>query len=451
MAHWADLLPSKAAEPGNIEKFIIKSDYTDDLDISMGIVELHYYESILDTTVRVTAQVVDSSLRKAAIQKKIGYEAATENDQVFEAPGDDNTTLTGGEKVELSFSDNAGNQLSFPELRVQATRNQMENSKANVFIIDVFSSESIKNEFTATRVEERYQGKISDSVTSILRGKLQTDNTIEIDQTLNEMTFNGNTQKPLYKCVWLAKRSVPEEQPGALGGTAGYFFWESANEGGAGKRYCFKSIDLMMAKGPKVTLKYSDTPSSDIKHYEFTKNTDVKEKISNAAFSSSQLRTLTPWNEAYGAGDNSSTSVEEASELGGTEHPKIAKDLNLPNTPTKIAGKFTDTGTLPKGFSLGEQLPRSKQKDFDVDAIMRQSQQRYNQLFTFKLSITIPGNFGIRAGDTIFVDFPQQEWKDTRGDSKLKGGKYMVVDVCHLLRTEDTYTKLNLVRESVFK
>src|SRR6056300_629767 len=118
MAHWADLLPSKATEPGNIEKFIIKSDYTDDLDISMGIVELHYYESILDTTVRVTAQVVDSSLRKAAIQKKIGYEAATENDQVFEAPGDDNTTITGGEKVELSFSDNAGNQLSFPELRV---------------------------------------------------------------------------------------------------------------------------------------------------------------------------------------------------------------------------------------------------------------------------------------------------------------------------------------------
>ena len=447
MAHWGELQPSKDTEAGNIEKFIITSDYTDDLDISIGIVELHYYESILDTTVRITAQVVDSSFRKAALQKKTKYEAATENDEVVEAPGDDNTTITGGEKVIVSFSDTKGGSIVLDDLRVQATRNQKENSKANVFVLDVFSEESMKNEFVETRVTERYQGKISDSVSKILTEKLKTKNTLKIDQTLNELTFNGNTQKPFYKCVWLAKRSVAEDS--TLGGTAGYFFWETAGEGK--KTFHFKGIDAMMADGPVATFTAGDTPKATIKEYEFVQNTDVKEKIANSAFSSSQIRTMTPWNESYAEGDNSSTNVENASTLGGREHPKIAKDLDLPNTPTKIAGKFTDTGTLPKGFSLGEQLPRSKEKDFDVDAIMRQSQQRYNQLFTFKLTITVAGNFALRAGQTIAVEFPQQEWSTDVGTSKLKGGKYLIVDICHMLTTENCYTKMNLVRESVFK
>ena len=446
MAHWGDLQPSKGTEPGNIEKFVITSDYTDDLDISMGIVELHYYESILDTTVRITAQVVDSSLRKAAIQKKTKYEAATENDEVVEAPGDDNTTITAGEKVTVSFSDNQGGSITLENLRIQATRNQIENSKANVFVVDVFSDESIKNEFVSTRVTERYQGKISDSVKTIIE-KLETENEIIIDQTLNELTFNGNTQKPFYKCIWLAKRSVPEGFE--LGGTAGYFFWESAGEGK--KTFLFKGIDKMMEQEPVATFTAGDTPEATIKDYEFTRNTDVKEKINNAAFSSSQLRSLDPHNEAYDSSDNSSKTVEDASELGGREHPKIGKDLNLSSTPTKIGGKYKDTGTLPKGFSLGEQLTRSKVQDFDMEAILRQSQQRYNQLFTFKLTITVAGNFSLRAGQTVKIEFPQQEWNTNVGNSKLKGGKYLIVDVCHLLTTEVTYTKLNLVRESVFK
>jgi len=86
-----------------------------------------------------------------------------------------------------------------------------------------------------------------------------------------------------------------------------------------------------------------------------------------------------------------------------------------------------------------------------MEAILRQSQQRYNQLFTFKLTITVAGNFSLRAGQTVKIDFPQQEWNTNVGNSNLKGGKYLIVDVCHLLTTEVTYTKLNLVRESVFK
>ena len=156
-------------------------------------------------------------------------------------------------------------------------------------------------------------------------------------------------------------------------------------------------------------------------------------------------------NEEYESNDNSSSNVESASEMGGTEHPKIASDLDLPNQVTRISSVTPDNGVLPKGYGIEEQLERAKEVDFDVTQIERQATQRYNQLFTYKLNVTILGNFNLRAGMTVEVDFPQGEWKTDASNSNLKGGKYLIVDLCHMLTTENTYTKLNLVRESVFK
>jgi len=442
--------PNKVTESGSIEKFIIVSDYTDNLDISMGVVELHYYESMLDTTVRVSAKVVDSGLRKAAIQKKVGYEAALENDEVFEAPGDDNTTITGGEKVELSFSDNQGTTLSFPELRVQATRDISENSQFSTFTIDLFSKEAITNEYVDTRVVLRYEGKISDSVRKIITSNLQTPNEIEIDTTINEWVFNGNNEKPFYKLLGLATRSVPEDVPNALGNIAGYFFFETASEGG-GKKYLFKSIDKLFSQGPKRTLTYTDTPGGTILDYSFMSTMDVKEKISNSAYSSSKLISHTPWNQEYKEDASTSKKQEENGILGGREFPKMAKDLDLPNKATNISKQILDTGTLPPGANLGAQLPKAKQVIFDTAQIMRQARQRYNQLFTNKLTVTIAGDFSLRAGDLVTVQFPEVDWETNGSISNLKSGIYMIVDVCHLIRTEDTFTKLNLIRDSVFK
>lgn len=447
MSHWQETQPSAAAESGNIEKFIISSDYTDDLDISTGIVELHYFESILENTVRITAQVVDSSFRKAALQGKTDYEAATENDEKSEGEGDGATIITGGEKVTVSFSDNKEGSIVLENLRVQATRNQIEDTKASVFVVDVYSEEALKNNFEETRCTSRYQGKISDSINQIITENLKSKNKIEIDQTLNELTFNGDTHKPFYKMVWLAKRSVPEGYE--LGGTAGYFFWETAGEGE--KTYNFKSIDKLMEQEPAAVLQYTDTPQSDIKAYEFLENVNVEDKIRNGSFSSSQSRTINPVDEKYEEDNNSSSSVESASKLGGLQHPVIGKDLDLPGKVTKILSKIKDTGSLPKGFDLKKQLDRAKEENFDVNAIARQAEQRYNQLFTYKLSVTIAGFFKLRAGQIVEVNFPQQEWSDTKSNSNLKGGKYLIVDLCHLVTTDVCYTKMHLVRESVFK
>ena len=72
MAHTQDNLgPSKAGQPGNIEKFIITSDYADDLDISMGIVELHYYESVLKQLFASLHKLLTQVLERHQLRKLV--------------------------------------------------------------------------------------------------------------------------------------------------------------------------------------------------------------------------------------------------------------------------------------------------------------------------------------------------------------------------------------------
>ena len=74
---------------------------------------------------------------------------------------------------------------------------------------------------------------------------------------------------------------------------------------------------------------------------------------------------------------------------------------------------------------------------------------RYNQLYSQKTTITIPGDFSLHAGDVIFVDAPQLE-TETKNDevNKESGGLYIISDLCHYISVNETYTKMNLVRDS---
>lgn len=435
--------PNKATEAGTIDKCIVTSNYDGTkLDISIGIVELHYYETLLDNTVRISTQVIDSGFR---YPPKFTVEGVTENNEEGRT-----TSLTGGEKVEVSFADNQGSKLSFPELRVQVSRDISDSTQFSSFTLDFFSTESIFNEYVDNRVYEHYEGKLSDSIEKIIKNNLKSKNELDVDPTLNELSFNGNTQKPFYQLNVLATQSVPDGVPNALGNTGGYFFWESATKDGKGKRYCFKSIDKLLSQSPKRTLIYTDTIGGTILEYQFISTADVKEKLVNGAFSSSKLISHRPWDQKYDENSSSSTKQEKNGILAGREHPKLATDLDLPNKATTIKQQILDTGTLPKGTDLKSQLNRAKELNFDTNQIMRQSRQRYNQLFTNKLSLTIAGDFSLRAGDMIFVKFPEVNWETNGTVSKFKSGLYMIVDLCHLLRTNDTFTKLNLVRESVF-
>ena len=130
---------------------------------------------------------------------------------------------------------------------------------------------------------------------------------------------------------------------------------------------------------------------------------------------------------------------------------KIASDLDVQNMITRSFIKPYDTGVLPSGKDLTEQLKKSRDINLNIDDVVRQSAMRYNNLFATKLTIAIFGDFGLHPGDLIHCDFPEVSDKKDQDVSYRKSGLYMIVDMCHFIRLKprQSFTRLNLVRESI--
>jgi hypothetical protein len=424
---------------GQINLFEIVSHYTKKpTDISNGIIEFTYHESVLDHTIRATATLTDT-----------GYRRNAEGSTVLES-GDVN--LNTGEFVNIKFTDGYGTQLYFDvennnQLRVLETRNIDESTNKIVYTIDMTSTEYHDNDNLESVVTKRYDGKITDSVKSILQSTLKTKKSISVDSALNDFSFTGKSQKPFYLCTWLAKRCVPDIQ-GAKGNLAGYFFYETA-EG-----FQFKSIDKLFQQQPKRKLIFNNLIgkippgyNGKILTYSFDATFNLKRLRLTGAIGQAETRTFDPYTNKYNDKNaiNSSNQFNE-NNTGGLEKIKYGDDQNK---TTKRYVKILDTGTLPRGTNLNQQLNKSKELNFNVDEILIQSATRYNSLFAIKLSLTIAGDFSIRAGDIIHCDFPEVSAKTNTTYSYKKSGIYMVSDVGHRITKNGCYTTLNLVRESI--
>ena len=107
-----------------------------------------------------------------------------------------------------------------------------------------------------------------------------------------------------------------------------------------------------------------------------------------------------------------------------------------------------DTGTLPTG-DTDQQIESNATQNFESQTVLNQAIRRYNQLFSAIETITIVGDFSLHAGDAIFVDFPSLEVETSDDLDTESGGLYIIADICHYITSKETFTKMNLVRDSV--
>ena len=122
--------------------------------------------------------------------------------------------------------------------------------------------------------------------------------------------------------------------------------------------------------------------------------------------------------------------------------------------PSRLFHHIKDIGVNPKGTGdeqLSEWKSDPKKPNFDAEKTLVQTIMRYNQMLTVQTQIIIPGDFSIKAGDIVEVDFPSVESKLNRDKNKQTGGKYMVASVCHRVTQKTSYTSLGLVRDSFGK
>ena len=112
---------------------------------------------------------------------------------------------------------------------------------------------------------------------------------------------------------------------------------------------------------------------------------------------------------------------------------------------------FVDAGTLPSGSGEGkeqEQVEKSEEENFEAQKVLNQGIRRYNQFFAQQQTVTIAGDFSLHAGDAIYIDSPSVQTETTDETNKETGGLYIIADLCHYVSSKETFTKMNLVRDS---
>ena len=440
----AEKITTRQSLPAFIEQVTVASNANQGktVDLSTGVIRLQYWESILQDGIRATVMYGDSG--------------NTINDKT----AIDGLPIVGQERVQLKFTDNNEETLELI-MYVNKVKPFYDDSTKSAVALDLASKEFIMNE--KVRVTKRYDGKVSEHVKTILEDVLKTDKDLDIEETQNNYNFFGLNKKPYYMLNYLSKASVPSTQ-NSEGNTAGFFFYETS------KGYNFKSIDTLLSQEKKKSIIYNETPDSggenipegyDMKALEFEKENavDVKNKLRMGAYSTRTV-VFDPFNCKYEVLEKQAKEVEkkEGIQTAGDRLPVLNKEFDQEGKAKEFSRTMymlLDTGSLPSGnadkpvATTEEQLKKSKEQNFQAKKILAQSVMRYNQLFAAMNTITIAGDFSLHAGDAIFVDAPELQ-ADTSNDevNKESGGLYIIADLCHYITPKETYTKLNLVRDT---
>ena len=432
-------IASKNSESANVTKLTVNSNQGGkSVDLRGGFVQLIYTESIMSDTITASFLFADSG-------------ASVDGKSVR-----DGLPLVGEEKVDLAFEDNGENKLEVTLYvnKITPFDNKTQKSMLNINLV---SKEFIMNE--KARVKRRFDGKLSDHISSVVSEELESDKDVQIEPTINNLNTIGNSTKPFYFINNLCKKSVSSESQ-TLGQTAGYFFYETS-EG-----FFFKSIDGLLDQEPKAKTIYNETPDTgggsmpegkDFKTLKYSKkdNVNVQEKMKMGALSTRQV-IFDPFTCYYEVINPKTDDTERSLKTAGRDGLALKKDLRNPEFDksgknedyTRTTYRLIDKGTLPTGDS-DQQVEKSAEENFQGSQIENQAILRYNQFFSSQADIVIPGNFALHAGDMIHLDVPGLSDNRTETPDDQDGGLYIITDICHTITPKSTFTRCNLSRDSI--
>ena len=418
---------------------IVALDGSKSADIKAGGVSFNYNEEVYSPMITAMVVVVNTG---NVIEGDDGKMQSLYN----------GLPLRGGERMTIKVAGNSASNegLILENMYVGSIENVMIDAERETFTLRLVSREAITNE--TVRVGKRFlpTTKISDSVEDICKNYLSTDKLYDVDETENPYGFYGNMRKPFTIMTMLASKSVPGNVSGR-DATAGYFFFETQ------QGFRFKSIDSLIRNEPFDT-KYTYAPgiidsndgSKDFKILEFStsKNQNLLENLERGAYCSHRIY-LNPLTFEYTAAsqrifklDDYSGKIENLGEDIDVVLPSLSEkdSRTLASVPSRYVCGILDIGTTDTKVSeLG---------NADPARIHSQSMMRYNTLFTQILTMTIPLNTNLMAGDILECEFPRIDVEDRKEPDQEQSGLYLIKKLTHFFNAEGSYTKLQLCRDT---
>ena len=422
------------------EQFEIEAvDGSKSADIKAGVVSFNYYEDVYSPMITAMVVVVNTG---NVIEGDDGKMQSLYN----------GLPLRGGERMTIKVAGNSATNegLVLENMYVGSIENVMIDAERETFTLRLVSREAITNE--TVRVGKRFlpTTKISDSVEDICKNYLSTDKLYDVDETENPYGFYGNMRKPFTIMTMLASKSVPGNVSGR-DATAGYFFFETQ------KGYRFKSIDALIRTNP-FPEKYvyapgivdSDDTTKDYKIISFStsQNQNLIANLERGAYCSNRTYfnpltfTYTPNTQKEFKLEDYSGKIENLGQDIDITLPSLSSNdsKTLASVPSRYITGILDIGITDKNVSLDENADPAK--------IHSQAMMRYNTLFTQILTMTVPLNTNLIAGDIINCEFPRIDMEKRKGPDEIQSGLYMIKKLTHFFDAKGSYTKLQLARDT---
>lgn len=419
------------------------------VDFRPGIVSIDIYEDVMVPTVTARINIASSG---GGVDGKSLYSGAE---------------LRGGEPVSFRIEPNSDGNIpidfSRRPLVINKVQNVIRDAQREFLTLSLFSLEAYENETTFLQRKFSKEATISQHVEDIIAESFTRPLIREVDAAQNKYGFLGNNTKPFHMMTNLASKAVPAS---AGSGTAGFFFFQT-REG-----FSFRGVDTLAAQEPKAKFFYSEVmqkdcldffgsselPSLDYKiiKYDILRNQDLVGNLQRGAYSTDRrifdpIGHFVTGGEAAGFGGENYFKKSGGLQSLGARLGKLGDfslgfddGLSFSEKPSMILTDVFDFGTVDEGVT--QDLTRNT---FDYSS---QSRTRYNTIFTQMLSVMVPLNSNIHAGDIVEISIPNISPKKRVGlDKSQVSGLYMVKELNHHFDTQGSYTTMVVMRDSYGK
>ena len=424
-----------AKGPSQYEEFLLRSaDGSNTVDLKGKTVMFEYFENIFSPVITAKALVQSTG---DAIEGPEGKLQSIYN----------GLPLRGGEQLSFKIAGNSETNpgLDFsdePEkyLHVESITNVISETSKETFVLNLCSRENITNE--TSRVGRKFSSSpVSDSVEKILKEYLKTNKNLKIDKTQNKYGFIGNMRKPFTIITWLASKSVSAKSKNEDDSTAGFVFFETKDG------FNYRSVDDLVSEKPseyeyffsQVVKSVKTNNDFNILQYSTDRNQDLIGSLRKGAFCSHRMF-MNPMTFEYTPYDKGLFTYNDYAgkftALG--EKPQIPEELK--SSPSRNITAVLDMGTLEVGVSTA--------LNADPGKVQSQTMMRYNLINTQVVTMLIPSNTNLKAGDIIKVEVPKVDREKRSDIDQQQSGLYMIKALCHHFDTQNSYTSLELIRDT---
>ena len=389
------------------------SSLKQEFEISAGNPLISYYESIKSPAISLTLTFLDV-------------------DQLVSREG-----ITGGEYLSLKVKKEGHDDFEIKAdkhfLMLNSVKDVSTSSSKQVATLEFVSVEAIINE--TARVNKKYTGNVTQTVKELLKGKrgIETKKKLDSDRASNSYSFVGNLKRPFDTIQWLCSKTQSSKDG------YGFLFFETADG------YVFKSIEKLLKQKP-IEYKKSELPDQNSEPNDFRiieNNLDQTNDIGiNCRMGMYANKTI------YINVDNATYKTVDFR----IEDLKLKKSPKLPNklerVPTRLMLRVLDKGALQKGSKRKE-----IQKENELAIYQSKSYARANLIFSQSMSIVIPFNPDLRAGQMLDLKFPLRKGSDQETTTYGKdsdddvSGKYLISELKHTLGNNEGTTQLKLIRD----